>query len=68
MDGRQLLADHIKGNTTQAQIARDAECSESHLSLYLKGERELSPTLAKKISAATGIAASKLLGLDEVAA
>ena len=68
MDGRQLLAQHLSPKGAQAQLAREVECSESHLSLFLKGERELSPTLAKKISAETGISAGKLLGLDEAAA
>jgi transcriptional regulator with XRE-family HTH domain len=53
-DGRALLADYIARETTQAAFARDAQCSASHLSLILKGERGVSLGLAKRISAATG--------------
>lgn len=54
MDGKGLIADYIRKNTTQAQFARAAECSESHLTLFLQGERNLSVRLAKRFSAATG--------------
>lgn len=40
--------------TTQAKLAADCECSESHLSLVLKGERGVSLKLAQRLSAATG--------------
>lgn len=53
-DGRTLLADYIRTETTQAEFARAIECSPSHLSLILKGERGVSFGLAKRISAATG--------------
>lgn len=54
MNGRQLLASHISKKTSQAKLARKAKCSESHLSLYLKGERDLSIPMAKRVHAATG--------------
>lgn len=54
MDGRQLLADHIARQTSQAKIAREAKCSEGHLSLFLQGKRRMSVSLAKRVSAATG--------------
>ena len=57
MDGRQLLSNYIereKGNgANQAKLARASKCSEGHLSLFLKGKRELSISLANRISAAT---------------
>lgn len=57
MDGRQLLSDYIQrgkaNGATQAKIAREAKCSEGHLSLYLKGKRQLSASLAGRISGAT---------------
>ena len=52
MDGRQLLAQYIEGNTTPAQFAREAECSQSHLSLFLKGLRGVSVPMAKRMSKA----------------
>lgn len=52
MDGRQLLAEFIEKNTTPAQFAREAECSQSHLSLFLKGERGVSVPMAKRMSKA----------------
>lgn len=54
MDGKQMLADYIKGRTTQAQFARTIGCSEPHLSLILKGDRGPSINLAKRIREATG--------------
>lgn len=39
---------------TQAKLAADADCSESHLSLILKGDRGVSMKLAKRLSDATG--------------
>lgn len=53
MDGRQLLGEFIAARTSQAQFARDVGCSDSHLSLILKGERGVSLRLAKRISEAT---------------
>lgn len=53
MDGRQLLADYIRANpASQAKLARDAGCSEGHLSLILSCKRWASPKLAHKISSA----------------
>jgi DNA-binding transcriptional regulator YdaS (Cro superfamily) len=53
MDGRQLLADYIRVNpASQAKLARDAGCSEGHLSLILARKRWASPKLAHKISRA----------------
>lgn len=55
MDGKALLADYFgRGVRRQAEIAREAGCSQSHLSLFLQGKRGLSVPLAKRISAATG--------------
>jgi DNA-binding transcriptional regulator YdaS (Cro superfamily) len=54
MDGRQILAEFIAANGTQSQFARDVDCSESHLSLVLKGDRGVSLKLARRISRATG--------------
>lgn len=53
-DGRALLAEFIRSNTTQAKFAREVGCSESHLSLVLKGLRGVSFGLAKKMSEASG--------------
>lgn len=53
-DGRALLAEFIRNRTTQAKFARLVRCSESHLSLVLKGKKGVSFGLAKRISAATG--------------
>lgn len=53
-DGRAQLAEYLAG-TTQADFARKVECSESHLSLILKGERGMSFALAKRISAESGV-------------
>ena len=53
VDGRKLLAEFIRPRMTQAQFAKDVGCSESHLSLVLKGERGVSLGLAKRISEAT---------------
>lgn len=61
MDGRQLLTEHIEQRRklnergVQAKIASAANVSQSQLSLYLKGKRELSLSKAAGISAATGI-------------
>ena len=58
MNGRQLVSEYIeRGKPTgasQAKLARKAQISESHLSLFLKGERRLGPTRAKRLSDATG--------------
>lgn len=55
MDGKELLANFIRRDPrSQAQFARDAQCSEGHLSLVLRGKRGLSVPLAKRISQATG--------------
>lgn len=54
-DGRTMLAEFIRARTTQAKFADQVKCSESHLSLVLKGERGMSLGLAKRISAAAGI-------------
>jgi len=65
MDGRTALAKYTdKEKGRAAALAREAGCSESHLSLFLKGERGISVDLAKRISAATGIPAGQLLGLE----
>jgi transcriptional regulator with XRE-family HTH domain len=54
-DGRAMLAEFIRSRKiTQAQFAREVGCSESHLSLVLKGFRGISFGLAKRISNATG--------------
>lgn len=55
------LADWIKENTTQAQLARDLECSEPTISLILKGERSPSPKLARRISRLTGLSLETVL-------
>lgn len=54
MTGRHLILDFIRENTTQVQFARDVECSESHLALFLQGKRGLSVGLARRMSEATG--------------
>jgi transcriptional regulator with XRE-family HTH domain len=54
MDGRRILARYIREQTSQARLAREVECSETHLTLYLQGKRGLSITLARRISKATG--------------
>lgn len=54
MDGRELLADYIRVNpASQAKLARDAGCSESHLSLILAKKRWPSPRMAMRLSRAT---------------
>ena len=54
MDGRQLLAGYIgREKGRQAQFARESGCSESYLSLFLKGKRQLSLKMAKRVSEAT---------------
>lgn len=53
MTGRHLILDFIRETTTQAQFARDVECSESHLALFLQGKRGLSVTLARRMSEVT---------------
>lgn len=50
---RKPLADFIKGRTSQARFAREALVSESHLSLILKGEKNASLRLARRIVAAS---------------
>lgn len=56
MDGIEQLADYIsRGEASQAQVARNVGCSESHLSLVLSRKRGLSVPLAKRISVATGV-------------
>ncbi|XUM21020.1 hypothetical protein ACRAVF_27030 [Bradyrhizobium oligotrophicum S58] len=45
----------------QVQFARDIECSESHLSLVLKGKRNPSYALAQKISGKTRIPIDRLM-------
>jgi transcriptional regulator with XRE-family HTH domain len=58
--GMARLARYIRENTTQAQFARDVECSEPHLSLVLKGKRGLSMRLARNISDKSGIPLEEL--------
>jgi transcriptional regulator with XRE-family HTH domain len=53
-DGRARLVKYLDGKK-QADFAREVQCSESHLSLILRGERGMSFALAKRISAASGI-------------
>jgi transcriptional regulator with XRE-family HTH domain len=53
MDGRRILAKYIREHTTQAEFARDVECSQTHLTLVLQGKRGVSISLAKRMSAAT---------------
>jgi transcriptional regulator with XRE-family HTH domain len=55
MDGRHQLSSYIAGNTSQAQFAREVACSQSHLSLFLKGKRGVSVPLAKRISEKSGV-------------
>lgn len=54
IDGRAMLVEFLRRNPTQAAFARKVQCSESHLSLVLKGVRGVSFGLAKRISEATG--------------
>jgi antitoxin component HigA of HigAB toxin-antitoxin module len=63
MDGLKALSKYVAENG-QAQTAREVGCSDSHLHLVLAGERNLSVAMAKKVSRATGIPASDLLGLE----
>lgn len=58
-NGRTLLAEFLAGKK-QAEFARKVECSESHLSLILNGHRGMSFSLAKRISAETGIPIERL--------
>lgn len=70
MDGIELLADYIsRGPASQAKVARDVGCSESHLSLVLARKRGLSVLLAKRISVATGVPVRALVAdkLDQAA-
>lgn len=55
MDGRKKLAEFIAANSTQAQFAREVDCSQPHLTLVLQGKRGLSIGLASRISKATDI-------------
>lgn len=56
MDGIDFLKNYITRETaSQAQLARDVNCSESHLSLVLARKRGLSAPLAKRISTITGV-------------
>lgn len=64
-DGRQLLSDYIARESSQVAVCRAADCSQSHLSLYLAGKRGLSVNMAEAIAAVTGIPAARLLGLKE---
>ncbi len=54
MDVKHALADWIDGRTSQAKFADQVGCSESHLSLVLRGKRGVSMKLARKLSEATG--------------
>jgi len=61
MDGKSLLAEHIGPKRgARAEFAHEIGCSQSHLSLVLKGDRGLSPQLAQKAHKATGIPLEKL--------
>lgn len=67
MDGIERLADYIaREKASQAQFARDVNCSESHLSLVLARKRGLSVPLAKRIGAEAGIPVSELVSPDLV--
>lgn len=59
MDGRKLLRKFIERNS-QAYLAREAGCSESHLSLILSGQRGASLRLTRKFSEITSIPVEKL--------
>lgn len=56
MDTKHPLAVWMDGHTeiSQSKLASESGCSESHLSLILKGERGVSMKLAKRLSDATG--------------
>jgi transcriptional regulator with XRE-family HTH domain len=54
MSNQNQLAKYL-AQTTQAEFARKVQCSDSHLSLILNGERGMSLALAKRISAASGV-------------
>lgn len=45
----------------QVEFAREVGCSESHLSLVLRGKKGLSYPLAERINAKTGIEISELM-------
>jgi hypothetical protein len=51
--GPKALAEFIDKHSSQVKFAREINCSASHLSLLLAGERSLSLTLAKRIAIAT---------------
>ena len=57
MNTKHPLAKWIKANKwkiSQAKLASESRCSQSHLSLILKGKRGVSMELARRLSAATG--------------
>lgn len=54
MDGRKQLAEQIRREGSQAKVAKEVGCSESHLSLVLDGKRWASPRLASRLSGVTG--------------
>jgi hypothetical protein len=60
-DWRTTLAANLAARGARAKFAREIECSESHLSLVLKGDRGLSWAMAKKVSDRTGIAMDDLM-------
>lgn len=62
MDGIDRVVTMIAcSELSQAQLAREAECSQSHLSLILKRKRGMSVALAGRLSNATGVPIRELL-------
>lgn len=63
--GRELVAAQIAGKPgAQRALAKKVKCSESHLSLWLDGKRELSVLLARRLARATGVPMIRLLPAD----
>lgn len=64
MSAEHPLKKWIKDHSSQAQFARGIDCSESHLSDILSGNKQPSLALAIRMSEATG----KAVSLDAIAA
>jgi transcriptional regulator with XRE-family HTH domain len=61
-DWRSTLSKRLASERgSQGKFARDVDCSEAHLSLVLKGKRNVSYPLAQRIHDKTGIPVEELM-------
>ena len=60
--GQNIASERLKKGITQAQLARAAGVSQPNLSAIEKGRRDMTIATLRRISAALGVSAARLLG------